>query len=143
MLSTFFDIDGRFDVVLFAHARIRSAHFEPLLELVDDVLRHLLLRRHFVVFVVPGNGEHEEAVTEIIKPECIAAVAALADAFVGVEEKTTAGFTRFFGVALIAVVCQRRANVFLEEFELFLGEIFLCQEGQRRSDQGKQEECSQ
>src|SRR5204862_488489 len=51
-------------------ARVGGTAADPFLEIGDDFLRQLLLRRHLEVFVLPANRLHEQALFRIAGKHC-------------------------------------------------------------------------
>ena len=97
-------------------ARISSAISDPSLEVANDGLGELRLRRHLEVLV--AQRREEEALLGLAGDECRPRVAAVHPAFSAVEEQATLDSLRVRRVALVAVLDEDGADLPFEELNI-------------------------
>ena len=107
-----------------AVARVRRAHFHPLLEVADHRIRQLpalLFRRHREVLVGVAHRLDEQALVEASRHHRRPAVAAAADALARVEHQAALHFRGLFRVALVALLREHRADLPFKKIDLLAG----------------------
>src|SRR5688500_13826788 len=96
--------------------RVGSAVADPLLEVGGHVVGQLAARRHLQLRV--ADRLKEQALRGVAWNQSGAAVAAGAERVAGVEPQAAFDLVRLFGMALVAVLDQHRADLLLEEVDL-------------------------
>ena len=103
-------------------ARVGRAHFHPLLKGGDffrGEFAAFFFRRHLEVFVGIADGRDEETFFRIAGDEGGAGRAALEQRIARIEQEAALGFSLLRAVALVARLGEDRADLRLEELDVF------------------------
>ena len=112
---------------------IRCAHFDPRLEVVDDILRELAFGRHHVVFVI--DRVVQPALFQVAGNDSRTGAATDRHEFLRVQPQPAAHITGLVGVASVALLNQNRPDFGLEEFQFVRRQVIgRCYRGRQDQD---------